>query len=331
MDREGKILRLGVAVILCAVLIRLAGEGNWHFKRERLLELMFFWQTGFRVEQTQPTQPEPTYDPTQPSAQPAIAPQPLLPLQLTQEDLARVQLQNGTDYPVDVAALLEKPLQWDLRSGEPAVLILHTHATESYTQTEVYQESAAYRTLDENFNMVSIGTELAACLEAEGIRVIHDKTAYDHPSYSGSYNRAREAIQSHLKENPSICLVLDLHRDAMEGSDGKQLGYTQQTREGVAAKMMVVCGSDAGGLNYPNWQENLCLGLKLQAALEAQCPGICRPLSLRTGRYNQDLMGNMLLIEVGAAGNTRQQALIAVRELARAVAAMAQGAQISQG
>lgn len=331
MDREGKILRLGAAVILCAVLIRLAGEENWHFKRERLMELMFFWQTGYRVEHVEPTQPEPTTAPTQPSAQPAIAPQPLLPLQLTREDLARVQLQNGTDYPVDVAALCEKPLQWDLGSGEPAVLILHTHATESYTQTEVYQESAAYRTLDENFNMVSIGAELAACLEAEGIRVIHDKTAYDHPSYSGSYNRAREAIQSHLEENPSICLVLDLHRDAMEGSDGKQLGYTQQTREGVAAKLMVVCGSDAGGLNYPNWQENLSLGLKLQAALEAQCPGLCRPLSLRTGRYNQDLMENMLLIEVGAAGNTRQQALIAVRELARAVADMAQGAQISQG
>lgn len=328
MDFDGKALRLGAAVIVCATLIRLAGSADRFLQREQLLKWLFFWQTGYRVEISPPAamEPAPALPPDAP-AEPAMAQQPQLPLQLTQADLERVQVQNGTDYPVDKGSLFQKSLQWDLRSEEPAVLILHTHATESYTQTEVYEESAAYRTLDENYNMVSIGAELAACLEAEGISVIHDKTAYDHPSYSGSYNRAREAVERHLEENPSICLVLDLHRDAMEGEDGRQLGYTQQTREGVAAKLMVVCGSDAGGLDYPNWQENLSLGLKLQAVLEARCPGLCRPLSLRTGRYNQDLMGNMLLIEVGAAGNTRQQALIAVRELARAVADMAQGVE----
>ena len=212
----------------------------------------------------------------------------------------------------------------NLTREEPTVLILHTHATESYTQTEVYEESAAYRTLDDRFNMISLGKELARCLEAEGIMTIHDETSYDYPSYSGAYNRAREAVKTHLEENPSICLILDLHRDALEGEDGKQLGYTQQTPEGTAAKMMIVCGSDAGGLNYPNWQENLSLGLRFQGVLERNCPGLCRPLSFRTGRYNQDLMGNMLLVEVGAAGNTRQEALLAVRELARAIADMAQ-------
>ena len=328
MDVYGKFLRMGTAVILCATLIRLAGNAERFLQPEQIMKGIILWQTGYRVTEAQPTEPKPI--PTLPPdfhARPAVAEQQLLPLQLTQDDLEQVQIQNGTPYAVDKAALFEKPLPWNLRSEAPAVLILHTHATESYTQTEDYQESAAYRTLDERYNMVSIGAELAACLEAEGIAVIHDQTLYDHPSYSGSYNRAREAVEKHLEENPSICLVLDLHRDAMEGEDGRQLGYTQQTQAGEAAKLMLVCGSDAGGLNYPNWQENLALGLKMQAALERQCSGLCRSLSLRTGRYNQDLMGNMILIEVGAAGNTRQQALVAVRELARALVDMAQGVE----
>ena len=326
MDREGKILRLGAAVLICATLIRVICSAEYRMQGEQLLEWMFLWQTGYRVEHAQHAAPEPipTLPPDFPF-RPVVAEQTLLPLVVGNQDLERVQLQNGTPYPVDKTALFEKPLDWNLRSDRPTVLILHTHATESYTKTEDYQESTAYRTLDENYNMVSIGAELARCLEAEGIPVIHDKTAYDHPSYSGSYNRAREAVEQHLKENPSICLVLDLHRDAMEGEDGKQLGYTQQTEEGEAAKLMVVCGSDAGGLDYPNWQENLTLGIQLQTVLEKRCAGLCRPLSFRTGRYNQDLMGNMLLIEVGAAGNTRQQALVAIRELAGAIVDMAQG------
>ena len=70
------------------------------------------------------------------------------------------------------------------------------------------------------------------------------------------------------------------------------------------------------------------MGFRLQAVLERQCPGACRPLSLRTGRYNQDLFSNMLLIEMGAAGNTRQQALLAAEELADAIIAMAEGIRV---
>ena len=322
MDHEGRFLRLGAVLIIGATLFRLFG-GAWEtVSREQLLARLLLWQTGYRLEAVQTAAPEILLSaPTEPSQPPAK------PLQLTAADWERVELQNGTPYPVDKAQLTQAPLQWNLRSDQPTVLILHTHATESYTQTEVYEESSAYRTLDNGYNMVSVGKELARCLEAEGILAVHDETTYDYPSYSGAYNRARDAVKAHLEENPSICLVLDLHRDAMEGADGRQLGYTQQTLEGVAAKLMIVCGSDAGGLNYPNWQENLALGLHFQGALERNCPGICRPLSLRTGRYNQDLMANMLLVEVGAAGNTRQEALLAVRELARAVADMAQGVE----
>lgn len=335
MDRDGKILRLGAAVILCATLLRLAGGGFQQVaaylpEGEDLLSLAVFLQSGYILrweeptEETVPVPTEPRPEPTQPVI--AISSPP--PLTLTAQDLQAVQLQNGTQAQVDIPALTAEDITWQLRGEAPTVLILHTHATESYTQTEDYTESSGYRTLDEGYNMVSIGELVAQRLEEAGIKVIHDRTAYDYPSYSGSYNQARQAVVRHLEENPSIQLVLDLHRDAMEDGDGNQLSYTHETDRGTAAKLMIVCGSDAGGLDYPNWRENLGMGIRLQAVLEQRTPGLCRPLSLRTGRYNQDLFSNMLLIEVGSAGNTRQQALVAAEELADAIIAIADGIEI---
>lgn len=336
MDRDGKILRLGATVILCATLFRLTGgvfrqvaAGN--VDGEQIMALAVFLQTGqvvrhqpLPVEETPPAPTEPAPEVTQPEVI-VSSPQPLV---LTKAALAEVDIQNGTDFPVDIPALTGEGISWQLRGDAPTVLILHTHATESYTKTEEYAESSAYRTLDAQYNMVSVGAVLAARLEEAGIPVIHDCTAYDYPSYSGSYNQARQAVAQHLEEHPSICLVLDLHRDAVEDDSGNQLSYTLETARGTAAKVMVVCGSDAGGLSYPNWRENLALGIQLQAALEGQCPGLGRPLSLRTGRYNQDLFSNMILIEMGAAGNTRQQALLAAEELADTIIAMAEGVRI---
>ena len=90
---------------------------------------------------------------------------------------------------------------------------------------------------------------------------------------------------------------------------------------------MLVIGTNAGGLNHPNWEENLAVGLKLHTLLERMAPGITRPVNLRTQRFNQDLLPGALLVEVGAAGNTHPEALRAAEVLAQAVAALAKGTQ----
>jgi stage II sporulation protein P len=174
--------------------------------------------------------------------------------------------------------------------------------------------------------MISIGDELARLLEETGIRVIHDRTFHDHPSYNSSYSNARRSIDSYLQQYPSIRMVLDIHRDAAQTSYGQLV--TSATVGGQrSAQLMMVVGTDASGNYHPEWEENLALALKLSAVLEQTDPGITRPVNIRKERFNMDKTAGSLLIEVGAAGNTHQEAMIAVHALARGITALAQGAQ----
>ena len=120
--------------------------------------------------------------------------------------------------------------------------------------------------------------------------------------------------------------MLDLHRDAADDGFGGQIAPAVMTDLGSAAGIMPVVGTNAGGSTHPNWKSNLSLALQLCAALETEAPGITRGIDLRTGRFNQDLTAGALLIEVGAAGNTRQEALNSAGILARAIIALAHGA-----
>lgn len=208
------------------------------------------------------------------------------------------------------------------------MLILHTHATESYTRAsdEDYKESAPYRTLDEDYNMVSVGTELARLLEAGGIGVIHDRTLHDYPSYNGSYNHARRSIEDYLAEYPSVRLVLDLHRDA-SGDNHSQLRTEAVVDGETSAQIMLVVGTNASGLKHPNWEENLALALKLHVQLERLAPGICRYVNLRAQRFNQDESPGALIVEVGGAGNSHDEALRAARVLASAILDLAHGTE----
>jgi len=181
--------------------------------------------------------------------------------------------------------------------------------------------------LDNNHNMISVGNRLAELLEAGGIHVIQDTTLHDNPSYNAAYSNSRKSVQQYLEEYPSIRLVLDLHRDAIEDANGNQIAQTVFS-DGVAlAPLMFVVGTNYSGYAHPQWRENLALALKLQTQLEILCPGICRDISLRSDRFNQDLSTGALLVEVGASGNTRQQALLAAQVLAEGILSLAHGSR----
>lgn len=248
----------------------------------------------------------------------------------TDADGKAVTIKSNTKLEPNVEELITRPLNWDLTGPEPTVLILHTHATESYKKGpgERYKESSAYRTLDESYNMISIGDELVALLEAGGVKAVHDRTLHDHPSYSGSYNHARKSIAQYLEEYPSIRLVLDLHRDASDNYSNQM--RTQAWVDGESsAQIMLVVGTDSSGLEHPNWEENLALGLKLHTQCEKIAPGIMRYVNLRSQRFNQDMSTGAMIVEIGAAGNTHAEALVATEILAQAILSLAKGSSVS--
>jgi stage II sporulation protein P len=221
---------------------------------------------------------------------------------------------------------LQQPLSWNLKQDKPTVLILHSHASESYENTEGYQADTAYRTLDKRYNMVSVGAHITQRLEAAGIGVIHDMALHDYPSYTSSYNNSRKSVKAYLEEYPTIRLVLDLHRDAGENSDGSQFATHAKVDGQESAQIMFLVGTDESGNYHPQWRDNLAVAAKLNVLMENLNPGITRKTTLRVQRFNQDLADIALLVEVGSAGNTLQEALTAIPILADAIIALKNGA-----
>ena len=225
----------------------------------------------------------------------------------------RTYISNSTNHTLS-PALLQQPYSTPPAETGPQVLILHTHGSEAYTPTErngiVW--SGDHRTTDYRYNVVAVGDAMADILGQAGISVLHDRTLYDYPSYSESYNRALSAIEEHLAEYPSIRFVLDIHRDAVEDGQGNQYKVVSPMEEtGTAAQLTLVIGSDGSGLSHPDWEENLHLAVALQETLLADYPTLMRPILLRNSRYNQHTTPGSLLLEVGAAGNSPEEALLA--------------------
>ncbi len=330
MELENKCLRLGVGAVLFALLVRLVSGGlpgkvlSWITSPEVGAAILSL-ETGRRVpvpEATAPTEKPVSVAETTAATEPEVPA--LQPAVFSPEDAQAVEVLNVCNYPVDTQALLLQPLTWELAGDVPTVLILHAHGSECYADAE---NGEFYRSLAEEENMVSVGAYLGALLEAGGIRVLHDRTLHDQPSYNDAYVNARQSARAYLEEYPSIALVLDLHRDAAQDPAGNQLPKTVTLESGETAQLMLVVGTDAGGLNHPQWQENMALAVKLYAQLEKQAAGLCRPISFRTQRFNQDLSPGALLVEVGAAGNTLEQAMRGAEQLAQGILALSRGTE----
>ena len=329
MDHQKWSLRMGAALIACALVMRLWGAGFFRPLAEFLAQpnissFLIYLETGRIVRFSSSEGQVQVFGPE--SASPDF--QELEPARptFTDADGTAVKIKNNSSRNPDAGALIQTPLDWDLTGDGPTVLILHTHSTESYTRSpgEVYEETSAFRTLDEGYNMISVGDHLARLLEAGGVEVVHDRELHDYPSYNGSYNHARKAIARYLEEYPTIRLVLDLHRDA-SGDNANQM-VTSATVDGQeAAQIMLVVGTNSSGLSHPNWEQNFSLALKLHTQLERINPGICRYVNLRSQRFNQDQSPGALIVEIGAAGDTHDKALLATEVLAEAVLALARG------
>lgn len=222
-----------------------------------------------------------------------------------------VQVRNETSYQ-----LTEEMLTPDITVNNENILIFHTHTCESYTPSPnySYEQTGTYRTTDLNYSVARVGEELKKQLDSYGYKVLQDKTYHDYPAYNGSYGRSLTTVENLLKENTNTEVVIDLHRDAI---GDYSYAPTVQIGEDKAAQIMFVIGTDGGGLEHPNWNQNLKFAVKVQEKANELYPGLFKPIILRNSRYNQHLTKAACIIEVGATGNTMEQCLNSMKYLAK--------------
>ena len=274
-----------------------------------------------------PSPPAQGPDPQPPAEEPAPDPGPILERTISGGSgyltAGGVSVFNRTERTVDPAAAARAGTTFRLAPAEqgPQILILHTHTTESYARAPdaPYAESGTAHTTDTGYNIVQVGDAVTQVLTEMGFSVIHDTQVYDYPSYNGAYERSKAGAEAILAEHPTIGMVLDIHRDALvDGAGTVYKPVTTADGEKVAQVMLLV-GTDAGGASFPDWQEHLALAMDISREMNTLWPGLARPITLRTARFNQQLTKGSLLVEVGSHGNTLEEAVAGSRLFARAL------------
>ncbi len=147
--------------------------------------------------------------------------------------------------------------------------------------------------------------------------MIYDTTDHEPPKLSSSYERSLLTMQKYHEEYPSIVLFIDLHRDAHDTSNAPCDYITIDGKE--TARLMFVVGKGEKYDDKPYFQSNLAFAERLTSHLNGICPNLCRPVRVKTGRYNQHIAPNCILVETGHNANTLQQAKAAMPYLAESI------------
>ncbi|MBO4940740.1 MAG: stage II sporulation protein P [Clostridia bacterium] len=223
----------------------------------------------------------------------------------------KILVRNDTNFGVNIDEMLGSNLEFGTNGSPPEVLIVHTHATESYAEAGAtsYQTDKSDRSLDETKNVIKVGEAVKRVLEKKGIKVIHDKTLHDHPNFNGSYENSRKTVEKYLSKNPGIKIVLDIHRDAFVYDDGSKAKFVTKIDGKETAQLMFVVGTSGGGLEHPDWRSNMKFAAKLQNHISKKYPTLMRGINLRNERFNGHLTKGSLILEVGSSGNTMEEAV----------------------
>lgn len=216
---------------------------------------------------------------------------------------------------MDLDQLLYQDLSVDKSAEGPQILIYHTHSQEGFVDSVPGDPSTT---------IVGAGERLAELLEEEyGFRVLHHTGEYDVENRDYAYSNSLPEIEKLLEENPSIEVVIDLHRDEMK--EGKKLVMDLQGKP--TARFMFFNGMsyirDKGDITYlenPYIEDNLAFSFQAQVAANEYYPGIARRIYLKAYRYNMHLRPKSMLIELGAQTNTVEEIMNACDPLAHIIA-----------
>lgn len=201
-------------------------------------------------------------------------------------------------------------------NNQPLVLIYHTHTAESYHEKGRESEKDHYEWNSADSGVIQVGKEITAALRAAGIPAVHSVRVNDFPAFSSSYTNSRQLVRDYLEQYPSIVVALDIHRDGTEYTPDTTRINGRQT-----ARIAFIVGSDTSVLPNPHWRKNLAFAQQLHKALQEVHPDLSRGIMLRgDARFNQDLLPNLLVVEVGTYTNELAEAKEAGRVLGRVLA-----------
>ncbi len=186
----------------------------------------------------------------------------------------------------------------------PQILIYHTHSQEGFADSIAGDDSTT---------IMGVGERLAVILtERYGYNVMHHNGKYDVETRDEAYSRALPEIEQILEDNPTIEVVIDLHRDEM----AEETRLVSEIDGRPTARFMFFNGlsytKKTGSISYlynENLEDNLAFSFKMQLAAETYYPGLARKIYLKGYRYNMHLMPKTLLIELGAQNNTVEEAM----------------------
>ena len=212
-----------------------------------------------------------------------------------------------------------KPSSIKLEKGKPQILIYHTHGTESYKPAS----EGNFHTLRKEYSVIAIGEVIAAELTKRGYEVLHDTTYHDYPSYNGSYTRSLSTVKEILNKNPSIKVVLDIHRDGYDNIDTnpqrESLIKNNQVniKNEVSSKIQFVIGPET-----QNKKAVETFAQYVKAVSDKMHEGLSKPVLLKPyGKFNQFVSDHYLLVEVGSNANTIDEAKRAGGHFAEVLAA----------
>ena len=206
-------------------------------------------------------------------------------------------------------------------TDEPQVLIVHTHATESYEPYDniFYDKRNTWRSTDNNNNMIAVGEELKKSLEEYGISVLHDLSLHDYPSYNGSYANSAASIENYLAQYPSIKVIFDVHRDAIERGGEVIVKPVTEIDGKKAAQLMIIAPCDDGTMGIPNWRDNARFAVEITNQIEADYPTLTRPIFFAYRKYNSAYRPGSLLLEFGSHANTLEEAKYTARLVGQSI------------
>ena len=213
--------------------------------------------------------------------------EPSEPLTFSPEEADAIVITGGCTYTYEKQALLMQPSTLDFSGDGPKILIVHTHATESYLPSSEgnYHRKGRLNTVRD------AGDVLAETLDKEGIPCVHDSTLHDEKSYNQAYSRSYETTEALLKKYPSIECVIDLHRDAVPGK--------------VSVATVSIGGKKCAKYSYvvsnavETYASNLSFVRKMNETAMKNYDGFTGNILERGYRYNQNLSSKYMLLEIG--------------------------------